>query len=204
MNEQYPIFDEKGKIVCQICGKSFQFISPRHLKKHAVTTEQYKKRFPNIPLTTKQFNAKSKYARYNKDLFDVDSEKQEKPLEDDPVIEELDLREELEKTVRKLDPMESMKKRILDHLLIYFSNVQQDYILRQTDPQNRLLFEFVTDFCDPILRVVFQFPDTFWHNKEYALDPNKNYKLESHGWKVIEIGSTSPSLDKIDEAIRKF
>jgi uncharacterized Zn finger protein (UPF0148 family) len=124
MNEQYPVFDEKGKIVCQICGKAFQFISPRHLKKHQVTMEQYRKRFPNIPLTTKQFNAKSKYAKY-KDLLEVKTE-EEQIIEEDPIIEELDLQEELRKTVRKLDPMQSMKKRILDHLRIYFTNVEQD------------------------------------------------------------------------------
>ena len=201
MNEPYPVFNEKGKIVCQICGKAFQFISPRHLNKHNVTTEQYKKRFPNIPLTTKEFNAKSKYARYNDELFEVDETKRD---EEDPLIEEIDLREELQKTVRKLDPMQSMKKRILEHLRVYFANVEQDYMVRDYDMSGKMIFEFVTDFCDPVLRVAFQFPDTFWHNQELALDPNKKIKMERNGWKVIEIKSASPSLDRIDDAIKDF
>jgi uncharacterized Zn finger protein (UPF0148 family) len=204
MNEPYPIFNEKGKIVCQICGKAFQFISPRHLKKHNTTLEQYRRRFPNIPLTTKEFNAKSKYAKKGNDLFKIDKEIISTPQEDDPVIEELDLREELQKTVKKLDPMQSMKRKILEHLRIYFSNIQQDFSIKEIGPQNQLMYEFITDFCDPILKVVFQFPDTFWHNEEANIDTNKNIKLEKHGWKVVEIHSSSPSLDKIDEAVKNF
>lgn len=204
MNEPYPVFNEKGKIVCQICGKAFQFISPRHLVKHSVTTEQYKKRFPNIPLTTKEFNAKSRYARMNDELFEVDEKEQPSLEEDDPVIEELDLMAELQKTVRKLDPMQSMKKRIMEHLAAYFTNIKKDYMVREYSPSGKLIFEFVTDFCDPVLRVIFQFPDTFWHNQEAAIDPNKNLKLERQGWKIIEIKSAAPSLDKIDDAIKNF
>jgi uncharacterized Zn finger protein (UPF0148 family) len=34
----YPLFDEKGKVVCQICGKSFLVISPTHLSiKHKIS-----------------------------------------------------------------------------------------------------------------------------------------------------------------------
>jgi len=203
MNEQYPVFDEKGKIVCQICGSSFQFISPQHLKKHNVTTAQYKKRFPNLPLTNKEFAVKSKFTKKDK-LFEAEEKAEPILDEDDPIVEELDLREELRKTVRKLDPMQSMKKRILEHLRIYFSNIEQDYMVREYDLSKRLLFEFVTDFCDPVLRVAFQFPDTFWHNQEAAIDPNKNFKMEKAGWKIIEIKSAAPSLEKIDDAIKNF
>jgi very-short-patch-repair endonuclease len=62
-----------------------------------------------------------------------------------------------------------------------------------------LKFEFVTDFCDPILKVVFQFPDTFWHNIDILLDLNKKLKLESYGWKVIEIPTANPSNEMIDK-----
>jgi len=33
---QYPEFDDKGKVICQVCGKSYQVISPRHLNLHKI------------------------------------------------------------------------------------------------------------------------------------------------------------------------
>ena len=65
----------------------------------------------------------------------------------------------------------------------------------------RLKFEFITDYCDPILKVVIQFPDTFWHNMEAGIDLNKNLKLSQCGWKVIEIPTNNPSFKLIDKYV---
>ena len=44
----YPLFDENGKVNCQICGKPFMVISPRHLSgKHKIQYGEYKLRFPD-------------------------------------------------------------------------------------------------------------------------------------------------------------
>ena len=70
MNEelQYPDFDDKGKVVCQICGKSFQVISPRHLALHKIQYADYTKRYPTASLSSEQFVIKSKYGK-NSTLF---------------------------------------------------------------------------------------------------------------------------------------
>jgi hypothetical protein len=75
--------------------------------------------------------------------------------------------------------MDAMKAKILDHLRLYFANIKKDYMISQFGSDNRLKFEFITDFCDPVLKVVIQFPDTFWHNMEAAIDLNKLSSLQS-------------------------
>jgi hypothetical protein len=193
----YPETDQKGKIICQICGKSFLVIRPMHLKKHNITFEDYIKRFPNAPISNAEFNARSKHGK-NKDIF-VDQQ-DKAPIKPDinPEIEELDIEKLMQKEIEK-NPIQAMKNRIMDILRVHYSNVRQDYMIMQYGPDKRLKFEFVTDFCDPILKVVFQFPDTFWHNIDLLMDLNKKLKLESYGWKVIEIPTANPSNEMIDK-----
>ena len=202
----HPSFDEKGKVICQICGKPFLVISPRHLSsKHNVKYEDYTKRFPQAPLSSDEFIARGKYGK-NKDIFmnegsDDDFGPEEYVDENVPDIEELQIEKLIKQHVSR-SPMETMKSKILDHLRYYFANIKQDYLISQFGVDSRLKFEFITDFCDPVLKVVIQFPDTFWHNQEAALDPNKNYKLSQYGWKVIEIPSKNPSFETIDEYVK--
>jgi hypothetical protein len=115
-----------------------------------------------------------------------------------PEIEELDIEKLMQKEIEK-NPIQAMKNRIMDILRVHYTNVRQDYTISQFGPDKRLKFEFITDFCDPILKVVFQFPDTFWHNIDLLLDLNKKLKLESYGWKVIEIPTANPSNEMIDK-----
>lgn len=203
MNEYpYRLYDEKGKVLCQICGKPFLVISPRHLQKHNVKHADYTKRFPNAPLSNQEFAARGKYGK-NKDLF-IHPENEiigDDILVDEPNIEELDDVEEFIRREVKLDPIASMKARLLDHLKLYFTNIKMDYLIRQFETNNQLKFEFITDFCDPILKVVIQFPETFWHNTDMYIDLNKTLKLQKYGWKVYEIPSNNPTFAQIDNAL---
>ena len=196
----YPLFDEKGKVICQICGKGFLVISPMHLKKHNIKFKDYTKRFPNAPVSNEEFAARGKYGK-QKDFFSNNEIGPEELVKEKaPDIEELELGK-LVKKQQNLTPMDLAKHRILDHLRLYFANIKKDYMIRQFGTDNRLKFEFITYFCDPILKVVIQFPDTFWHNVEAAIDLNKNMKLTQYGWKVIEIPSKNPSFQQIDEYV---
>jgi len=198
----YPLFDEKGKVVCQICGKSFLVISPKHLKaKHNIDYDHYTKRFPKAPLATEEFKARGKYGKTK--LFDREEIGPEQIVEEnDPDIEELEL-EKLVQSQKAVTPMEVMKFKILDHLKLYYANIKKDYLISQYGTDNRLKFEFITDFCDPVLKVVIQFPDTFWHNVEAGVDLNKNLKLAQYGWKVIEIPTNNPTFEIIDNYLNE-
>ena len=203
MNE-YPhqLYDEKGKVICQICGKSYLVISPKHLGKHNVKYADYVKRFPNAPLSNKEFAARGKYGR-NKDLFiHPENEIIDDLLIDEPKVEELDDVEEFIRAESKLDPISRMKARLFDHLKLFFSNIKMDYLISQFGTDENLKFEFITDYCDPILKVVIQFPDTFWHNHDTIIDLNKTVKLEKYGWKVYKIYSKDPTFAQIDETLK--
>lgn len=198
----YQLINEKGKVICQVCGKAYLVISPKHLEKHNIKYEDYTKRFPKAPLSSREFIARGKYGR-NKDLFQQEEVAVEELVDEhDPKVEELAL-ETLVKNTRPQNPMEAMKARILDHLRLRYSNIKKDYLISQFGIDNRLKFEFITDFCDPVLKVVIQFPDTFWHNQEMAIDLNKNVKLEQYGWKVIEIPTKNPSFKLIDKRLEE-
>ena len=198
----HPMFDEKGKVVCQICGKSFLVISPRHLGLHNIKYADYTKRYPNAPLSTQEFKARGKYGK-NK-MFECEEIGDEQLVDEcEPEVEELDI-EKLAKVQKNMSPMDAMKSRILDHLRLYFANIRKDYLITQMGTDNRLKFEFITDYCDPILKVVIQFPDTFWHNVEAGIDPNKNLKLSQYGWKVIEIPTPNPSFELIDQYLEEM
>ena len=207
---EYPLFSDEGKVICQICGKPYLVISPRHLGTHKIKYDEYKLRFPDAPLSCEEFNASSKYGRektifveeemskfeQESDLPDEDVEEIEVNEEPD-IDEEIDLHEVLEKEKIDADPMTRSKNKILDHLRGYFTNIEKDYTIRQYGVDNRLKFEFITDFCDPVLKIVIQFPNNFWHNRELGIDPNKYLKMESYGWKVIIIKSAGPTLKEI-------
>ena len=210
----YPMFNEQGKVLCQICGKPYLVISPRHLGTHNIKYNEYKLRFPDAPLSSSEFNASSKYgkektifvkkemSKFEDEVALPNEETEEIVVNEEPEIEdEIDLTMFLEKEIKEIDVMAKSKNKILDYLRAYFTNIEKDYIIDQIGIDGSLKFQFVTDFCDPVLKIVIQFPKAFWHNKELAIDPNKNIKLRQYGWKVIEFKSASPSFKEIGKRI---
>ena len=118
----FPLYDEKGKVTCQVCGKSFMTISPRHLKGHNISFADYFKRFPEAPKSSEEFAARSKYGK-NKTIF---KEQEEKPgiigddivVDEEPEIDELPIQREVERLAKKVSPMEATKNKFRDHKII--------------------------------------------------------------------------------------
>ena len=209
----HPFFDEDGKVICQICGKSFMVISPKHLSgKHDIKYGEYKLRYPEAPLSNSEFNARSKYGKV-KGVFDNDEVDIEEMDEIDDAfdgIDDPDIHKEMEIDISKLtetirqfkDPMQEKKSKILDHLRTFFSNVQQDFTVQLVDGGGRLNEEYITDFADPVLKVNIEFPDTFWHNQGH-IDLMRDEKMKSYGWKVIHVHGMNPTPKKITEIVSK-
>ena len=185
-------------------------ISPRHLSgKHDIQYGEYKLRFPDAPLSSAEFNAKSKFGKV-KGVFDDDVEVEElneierefAELEDPEVHSEVEIDiSKLTETIRRhKDPMEAKKSKILEHLRTFFSNIQQDYVIHLIDGGGQLNEEYITDFADPVLKVNVEFPDTFWHNQGY-IDLMRDEKMKSYGWKIIKVPGQSPSRKKMTEII---
>ena len=204
---QYPAFDKKtNKVICQICGKGFLVISPRHLGKHNILYTDYTRRYPTAPLSSKEFSAKSKYGKV-KDLFAPIKMKPEDELaevivHEQPTIEEDIAIDKMLKEKAHPDPIRSLKAQVLDTLRMYLTNIRPDFLITEYGSRSgRLKYQFITDFADPILRVIVQFPNTFWHNRECNVDPMKNDKLESDGWRVLIVQSKSPSRQNIQDVV---
>jgi hypothetical protein len=209
MNEEYPypLFSPDGRVVCQICGKPFLVLSPTHLKTHNIKYADYFKRYPNAARTSEIFDVRSGRGKSRSGLFEEQEEKsmlgEELIIDEEVEIDEFPMQKELERVVAN-SPMERTKNKILDHLRLFYANIEMDYIIRQFVGETKTLrFEYVTDFCDPVLKVVVQFPGTFWHNREpHAIDSVKRTKMEQFGWKVIEIHGNNPALEKIGSVLR--
>ena len=200
----YPPFDEEtGKIHCQICGNKYLVISPKHLVKHNISHSDYTKRYPNAPLSSKEFNIKSKYGKV-KDLFapTESDELEEVMVTEEPNIEDdIDIEKILKEKSHK-DPVKQSKAQVLDTLRSYFTNVRADYMIEEYGPMSgRMKYQFITDFTDPILRIVIQFPNTFWHNRDVHIDLSKHYKLEEDGWKVLVVKSRNPNRKDIQKVV---
>jgi very-short-patch-repair endonuclease len=206
----YPSFDEKsGKIFCQICGKPFLVISPKHLVKHGITHSDYTKRYPEAPLSSKEFATKAKYGKI-KDLFlpkEIENDQLEEIIvtESVPRIEDNVNIEKILKAKSNPDPIKQIKAQILDILRSYFSNIKSNYLVEEFSPANgNLLCHYITDFADPVLRIVFQFPNTYWHNKDVQIDPLKNENLRLFGWKVLVVKSKLPTREEIQKVINEI
>ena len=205
MNDyQYPLFDDNGKVVCQMCGKPFLVISPKHLVNHKITHPEYKLRFSGAPLSSAEFDSRSKYGK-EKGIFKEEPTVKElmigneKVVNEEPEIEEIDL--EMIIKSEKRNPIQKSKYKILDHLRMYFSHIKMDYSIRHDLPDGRTEFQFISDFADPILKVNIEFVDSFWHNIDSSSDLNRNMKLKNIGWKIIEIKGAAPSFRDIDKAL---
>jgi len=207
----HPFFNEDGKVNCQICGKSFMVISPKHLLNHKIKYGEYKLRFPDAPLSNSEFAATSKYGKV-KGIFDDevkveeidDISKEFEGMEDPQIHEDMEIDiSKLTETIRKYkDPMQEVKVKILSFLRSYFSNIQQDYSVQLIDGGGKLNDEFITDFADPVLKIDIEFPGTFWHNQG-NIDLSRDNKMKMYGWKIIKIPGSKITNEKIAEVISK-
>ena len=84
-----------------------------------------------------------------------------------------------------------------------FSNVKQDYSIEEKTLSGHLKYKYITDYADPILKIAFFFPDTFWHNEDPFYDHLRDSNLEGDGWKVVKIRKVNPTIKDIENAIKE-
>ena len=206
----HPFFDDDGKVICQLCGKSFMVISPKHLSgKHKIKYGEYKLRSPDEQRYPPGCPASRRYGKV-KGIFDDDVKVEEMDdiSKEFDGIEDPEIHEDMEVDIAKLtdtikkfkDPMQEKKTKVLDHLRSYFSNIQQDYLVQLFDGGGKLNHEYITDFADPILKVNIEFPDVFWHNQG-NIDLTRDEKLKMYGWKVVYIPGNNPTPKIISKYI---
>lgn len=209
----YEFFNEEGKVICQLCGKAYLVISPRHLSSsHNITHSEYKLRFPNAPLSCEEFNAMGKYGKEKQIFVEKELKKLDEPEVDNdipdhdvnPTIEKEINFEQILETARpkSIDICDVEKDKMLDYLRAIFTNIKKDYMIQEFPIDNeRMLFEFISDFADPVLKINIEFPNAFWHNRMSYDDPSRDDKLQEHGWKVFKIKTKAPTIKDIKRVI---
>ena len=209
----YPVYDDQKNIVCQICGKGFLQITGVHLKRHNISTEEYKIRFPDIPL----ISPKRKFYNQSKKKNDLFVTKKEIPIniisDDKRDIPKHDVNPIIHKEIvfdapsiiknhkNQLDICVKNKDIILNYLKTFFTNITKDYMIREFSLSGSLDYEVITDFADPVLKINIEFPNTFWHNSMTYDNPARTYRLKEYGWNIIEIKTSSPTLKKIEKIL---
>jgi len=232
MNYDPTTIDEQGRCICQICQRSFKWITPSHLSKHNTTVEQYKEQFPNAALASSEARARMKYTKsslfkpeQDEPLFlkDEEPDEQKDDSEDSISLEELDSQpcftqiEELnipeirvsmdeEEEEKEEDPHIPRGKRdILRYLKMIFPNLQNNFFIDKCDKQGRLLYQIVTDMADPVEKIDFEFPNAFWHNPGWPDSlSTREFKLKEDGWRIWTFNSVSPSFEEIQKHIEEF
>ncbi len=196
-------------------------------KIHNIEISTYKQRFPKAPIVSESTRARMKYSiKKSYEERSITKPKKESNLitdniEDNSlVIQNYDIisddTDSIVKNNNNLDlnfqnvnfPVKSnksnndkislIKQKILDKLFYLFSNkVKENFIIRKKTPSGHLIYEYITDFADPLLKVIINFPDAFWHNEDIYTDSLKYFNLKSDGWKIIDIFKNENLKDKI-------
>lgn len=89
------------------------------------------------------------------------------------------------------------KRSILAYLQKLFPNVKENYFIESLSSSGHVLYRYVTDIADPIKKIAFFFPATFWHNRESTNIEIKERKLKKDGWTVVVISGINPTIDTV-------
>jgi uncharacterized Zn finger protein (UPF0148 family) len=208
-----------GKVSCAVCGKRFKIITPRHLKQHNLTLKDYKNRYPNSPISGDLFSVSTKYGKTN--IFKNNNKdiKSNNPIIEDRIEEDDD--EILDDNVERYPEIEEMlqsevifepipkdkhgkeKVTILNLIRSYFPKVQMDFFIRKNDMQNHLEFEYISDFADPVGKVLFDFPRMFWHNNSVT-NRIRNIRLQKEGWRIFTFSFSNLNIEGIKNELEKM
>ncbi len=196
-------YNENGKVICQECKKPFSIISPTHLKNsHNLTIEEYRKKYNDPPLSSDGFKAKQRFkgsvvfkdnvGKSEEELF---SELAPKPevlmnIQNDTQLEELKKDQE-GKSLQVLIPNGS-KREIYSYLLTIFPNLKSNFQIDIKTPGGYTTYSTISDLCDPVDKVDFEFTKEGWHNENRAVNNVvRDKNLTQNGWKVYRFDHAS-------------
>jgi len=195
---QYPK-GINGKVICQECGEAFRLITPKHLKKKhdGMTFAEYKLKYPDCPISSTQYQA-TRYKFKDSILFQ-DTE----GIPSEPLDEEIDIDNPLlndKFSHINLEGVSKNKADILTFLHDAYPYLENNYSIEKRHfHDDALLWKYITDMADPIKKVAFDFPNSFWHNEDPFPDPHKNQKLKDDGWIIVTVDKHYPTVQDVFE-----
>ncbi len=207
--DESRFFNDQGKVLCQVCMKPFHVIAATHLKKHDMTIETYRNTYPDAPLASKMFSAKAKYKE--SELFG----KQEDKLKIDvpgkskepsakkvrQMVKQIETPEKEPEPKVDLPPILKNKVDIKAFLKKAYSRMTENYFIEKQNLTGYLEYAYITDLVDLASKTIFDFPNTFWHNRDARQDNMRNKKLEQDGWTIITITEQYPTVADLQNYI---
>ena len=188
---------KNGKAICQVCGKEFGLISPAHLKTHSLTITEYKLLYPDCPVSGAAFVASTNL--YHDSVLFKGSEGEVAKLANEEALEELK-EGSFKHSILQLDNVPKNKADILLFLHKAYPYLENNYSIEKRHfHDDRLLWKYITDMADPIKKVMFDFPNAFWHNFDPAPDHQRDSILKEDGWVIITVDKHYPTVQDVFE-----
>jgi len=198
--------DTREYVVCRLCGKNFKMITATHLKKdHDTTIEEYKKEFPEA-----QIICGARIEQMGEMV------KNRKPRAPKPVIEEIEKETFSEQTVEELIEIKNHqvinKPKIINnneteiavnkYIKMVYPTAIEDYVVTIKNSNGEILYEFVTDIAVPEIKLIFDFPNSFFHNGYAHVDLVRNTTLKLYDWEFITLKQKMPKPTDVESAIQ--
>lgn len=185
-----------GKVICQECGVAYSLITPSHLATHDITFSEYQKLYPDCPISAKAY----KVARFEQrdSIIFFDTEDTEKEIEE---IEEKYESNLPPPTELNLKATHEDKIKILEYLHLAYPHLENNYFIEKLDPHGMMTYKFITDTADPIQKIIFDFPEAYWHNTDFAESPNKFDILEKDGWEITIVKGSRPTIKNVQDCL---
>ena len=209
---------EDQLVTCLVCSKKFIEISHKHLKNHDLTITEYYEMYPGAVLRKMPV---TRNRRTDEDIEMDNAQPEDDTPQSIPTVQELLKDSDFMKSMEPLIQNEGLKEQtvfnsnyehepidetderkllttkesVFEMISSVFKYVVKDHIIRKAAMGNIVEYEHITDFCIPVRKIIFDFPDAMWHNKETLPDYIRNAHLKRDGWRIIGFRGTDFNLD---------
>ena len=184
-----------GKVICQECGTTFSMITPAHLKSHNMVMAEYRLKYPDCPISAAEYKA-SRFTYKDSVLF-KGNEGIASDLPEEEIVEIID-KDTHKHSVLTFTNIPKNKVDILKFLHKAYPYLEDSYSIEHRHfHDDRLLYKYITDMADPVKKVLFDFPNAFWHNQDPYPDFQKFDILKADGWIVIIVDKHYPTVQDV-------
>ncbi len=211
MTEEIIINDTDLLITCRVCGSRHRSL-PCHLRSHDLTKEEYIEMYPESPVHSKAYHlnmsvSAKKRPQKKENIPEVKSQEPvifEKVIEDDKDVisdilpnkilkntelsgtiylpslkaKKINLNTNKEYTVEML----RNKDILLEYFSRKYSNIINNFLIEKFCLNGLLEYSMITDFADLHKKIIFDFPNAFWHNMDQKFIFAKEEILKRDGW----------------------
>ena len=162
--------------VCKICGKSFNRLSTHLTRAHNMTLDEYRELYDDS----------TSYGEV------VVSGNEDSDVSPNSTITPSDqTNEAITSIINSTATSQQEKEAILSLIRNKYPDTEKDY---PVDLKSKGVL--IVDFASPSQKIVFNFPNTFWHNQSLYFNEKV---LNDNQWKVVNYYNLQDFLEEIDK-----